>query len=294
MKELQCHKDLGTISIYKFNRIRESISEGKPDYSYLLIEQKELSDKEIEFLQGVYIELLAQLPEVNTELISTYRVYFENYIKTKTKLNQVKLNNLKGENMTMTFAENNRLFMDYVNLLNENNTNFQIVEYYIAENIEEIFKEKFPNINYPNEFDIIVDSIEAFHTIDRYIYEVDRLKVSDYFKDVFKSETFIEMFIKSKIVILEDLTLYTDRLSEDFKLSDNYENFIDFRHNVFRLENMAFEPITEYDFFKEVVSIKQILGFDFDIHKVSVKEYYAMLAMTRAKIDKEYNKDKSV
>jgi hypothetical protein len=57
---------------------------------------------------------------------------------------------------------------------------------------------------------------------------------------------------------------------------------------------MAFEPINNYDFFEEVASLKQILGFDFDVHSTPAREYYSYLKIVRAKIARETKKDNSV
>jgi hypothetical protein len=299
MRELRCHKSIDTISIYRLNAIRESIVNGNPEFGHLTIFNKndslpELTDKQKVYLESVYLDMLKEIPEISTELISAYRAYYESYIKAKIELNRNELKSLRGEDIKTSFAKCNKLFNDYINILNRDNTDFQIIEYYISDDIKDLFKEQFPNINYPPDFDIIKKEITAFHSIDRYVYEVSKLKVSEEFKRIFLSERFLEYFVKSKIVIIEDLTLYTDRLSEDFKLSDNYQGFIDFRHKALSLQNMAFEPINNYDFFEEVANLKQILGFDFDVHSTSAREYYSYLKIARAKIARETKKDNSV
>lgn len=298
MRELRHHKSIDTISIYRLNAIRESIVKGEPEFGHLTIFNRNdalpnLTDKQKVYLESVYLDLLKEIPEISTELISAYRAYYESYIKAKIALNKNELKSMQGEDIKTSFANCNKLFNDYINILNRDNTDFQIIEYYISDDIQQIFKEQFPNINYPSDFDVIKNEITAFHTIDRYFYEVSRLKVNEEFRNIFLSERFIEYFVKSKVVVIEDLTLYTERLSEDFKLSDNYEGFIDFRHKALSLQNMAFEPINNYDFFEEVVSLKQILGFDFDIHTTSAKEYYSFLKIARAKIARETKKDNS-
>jgi len=298
MKELRCHKSIDTISIYRLNAIRESIAKGAPEYGHLTIFNRsdiipELSDKQKQYLESVYLEMLKEIPEVSTELISAFRAYYESYIKIKIELNRNELKSLQGEEIKTSFAQCNKLFNDYINILNRDNTDFQIVEYYISDDIKAIFEAEFPGIEYPKDFDIIKEQIDAFHTIDRYFYEVSKLRVHDEFRKIFLGEKFLKLFVKSKVVTIEDLTLYTDRLSEDFKLSDNYEGYIDFRHKVLSIQNMAFEPINNYDFFEEVVSLKEILGFDFDIHSISAREYYSFLKNARAKINRETKRDKS-
>lgn len=299
MRAFEYHKSLETISIYRLNKIKESITGGKPDYRHLLKlsrnqELPTLGFKQVKILENAYMDLFAEMEDVSVELVSLYRIYLESYLQTKINIARNELLKLQGaEYSKVSFSNHNRDFMNYIHVLNRDYTNFRIVEYFIPENYEEIFKDKFQDIELNKDFQIFFEQIEAFYTIDRYVYEIENLNVSSFHKNVFLLPEFLEVFVRSREISITDLIPYVDRLQEEFKLNNNYEGYIEFRHKAFGLNNFYFEPGHVNDFYDEVIRIKQILGFDFDIHQISAKEYMGFLKAIKARAGNEMTKDKA-
>jgi hypothetical protein len=294
------HKTLATLPIFRYNELQESIRKGKIDYRHLLVlepydELPEINIDFVERLKMVYDKMITELPMVNTDILTTYREYFSSYLRVYRDRIANSIDELEGhETVEQKYAEHNRYFADYVNLLNANFTNFEIPEYYLNDNINETFKKYYPDLEIPRELKILQKEIQAFYVFTRYFYEIDNMKIDKAYKDLFKSKSFTDTFINVRIIKIDDIYDYIDRIKYSFKLSNQYGLFMDFRFYMFNLQKLKCEPYREPDFFEELINIKQLTGVDIDIHRTSTLEYMNLKKEAKAKIDRKLlKKDKS-
>lgn len=294
------HTSLETIPIYRLNKVKESISNGIPEFRHLLVLEPtdpfpEIDNELNKELESAYYKMVEELEDVSTELVGSYRVYLESYFAVKKKEIQASLEQMKGETPnSIKYAQNNRDFKEYIDILQRDFTNFKIIEYYLIEDFKEVFEKDFPHLEFNRDFQTFNNEIQAFYTLDEYTQEVLSLNVSVHFKDIFLSESFMLKFIKSRLITITTLDDYIDRLRNGFMKNNNYKGYIDFRYRVFGLSKFSFEPGHVYDFYQEMTQIKLILGIDFDPHRIPAKEYLSYLNTTRAKIEREKKPDNAV
>ncbi len=291
------HKSLDTLSIFRYNLLRKSIENEQPDYRHILVLDKfaelpNISSKLQFKLQKTYEKMLGELPEVNIEVLRAWSEYFASYLRLYKDRIVSSLNEMKGENNTeINYIDNNRLFAHYINVLNDNYTNFEILEYYISNNLIPTFKKHYPDIKAPKELKLLQQEIKAFYTITRYYYEVDQLKIHNDYKKIFKSDQFMDAFIKAKIIKIDDLQKYVERLSHSFKLADQYDLYIELRFQLFSLEKLKCEFYQDYDFYKELVNLKQITKINIDPFTTSVSEYMRIKIEAREYLKKQETKN---
>lgn len=260
------YKNIDNLELWRWNAILKSEQDGNLDLRYL-IDCKDIN--EIKYIDNdklneIYINILSEFPNADTELIRFYTI-------CKLYITQLRIELTKREYENKTDSDNitiNKLheefsesFKKYINILDSIFTNYDIIEYYFD--------------NLPIEFECLKGI--KFYT------EYEKTLIFDYFKlpKFCYTELFKKNYIKEQNIKISKIKTIDDYMLIFFKKMNAYELYPFIRQSFFDYQMLNCEKIKKENnnFVNELMLLQKITGVNLSLQNSVLSEYFALLKL---------------
>jgi len=245
------------------------ISENGFNLKYLLKKNTRLNKKKNNILYKTYLHILDSLEEMEFKLLQKYVIWQASLTTFRADILKEKVNELSKEDFKKSKTTMEDDFRAYLEELQKIYKEFEVTEYYFAEDYKKIYKE-LTNEEAPKEIDIF----KGIRFYDWFEYKLFANKHPEILLLAF-IPTFNEKFIKKRTIKLENIIGLDTFLSDIFAENNKYNDYQIRRSKLFDLNAITASPKEKHSGFTEVSQISNILKININTKETTLAEFEA-------------------
>jgi len=302
---MNLYESINDIKVFNYDMIQQGMKKGFPDFRYMIVGSEYLTantlpkvrKKDILKLSEAYLNILYQLPEVDTELSKLWKLYELHFdlIRAKSEANELR-QQLGRKMKKIDFNKLNVAFSSYRSKLEESYTDFELSVYFLKPDFIELWKEKYPDKLIP---EILKERKEIeFFIFEEYFALLDKYSTPEYITTHYKSfeqiealaimrtENFVLNFIDVKTVKSKNLKNIERHLSGFFKERNEWAKWRIIRGDFFSYKRLKFLPKREGNtIIDDTIILNDVAGQNIDPKECTLYNYYKIKQYAQRKHD---------
>lgn len=292
---MRYYLNLDTLPLYNWSRLQESITSGKTDFRWLIIQDinnplPECTPEVILILANHYKLLMDEYPGINIPLLRSFVFYHLHYLKFKIQYEKNQIRILQDKSpKRLKQNKLNKVFGDYLVELNDQFESFNVKQFSIIKNYKERWLEIY-KVECPNE-------IKDFDKIKFHVIEEFQEYVKDFeFKSIYLSSVYRNQFIQEKDIEVNNIKELDDYLLDFFIGIKEYKKYQLMRYGLFYFYGISGTQKTfkgdNKSIHDEIFDLAGFTNVSLNVHKNSVSDLVALRNTAKKKIEALTRKDK--